>query len=83
MGARNRKLNTLVFADRVAEDFAFTRIIAGAINEPARVTDTFGRDQNTLGIHAIENISEALAFFTNQVFRTGTRKSSKKSSVVA
>ena len=69
VSARDRELDTLVFADRSTEHFASRGIFAGTIDEPACIADTLGRDQDSLGIHTVENIAETLALFADQVFR--------------
>ena len=37
-------------------------------NKSARIADRFRGNQNTLGIHTVENVVEAPVFFTDQVF---------------
>ena len=67
MSARDRKLDTLVFADRHTEHLALRGIVARAVDEPARVADTLGGDQDSFRVHAVENVAEALAFLADQV----------------
>ena len=59
----------LVLADGATEDVALARVIAGLFDEPFGVADTFCRDQNALGIHAGEDVAEALAFLADATFR--------------
>src|SRR5215467_15410167 len=66
-GACQRKLYALVPPDGPPEYHAFLCIIAGAIEEPSAIANTLRRDQDTLGVQAIEKITEALAFFADQV----------------
>src|SRR5258708_2261386 len=37
------------------------------VEKPVAIADAFRRDQNALGIHAIENIRETLTFFPKQI----------------
>src|SRR3954471_3281848 len=68
ISARDRKLDALVLPDRPAEYRTLFGVIARLLDEPFAVADAFRRDQDALGIHARENVAEALAFFADQVF---------------
>ena len=69
MRARDRKLDTLVPADRPLEYDALFRIRDRRFREPARVANGFRRHQYALGIHAVQNIAKAPALFADQVLR--------------
>ena len=56
MGAGDRELDTLILADRPTEDSAVFGIGGSAIDEEAAVSDTFGRNQDAFGIHAVQHI---------------------------
>ena len=58
----------LIFADGAAEHFALFGIGARAVDEEAAVADAFRRDQDALGIHAVDDVAEALALFADQIF---------------
>ena len=60
------ELDTLVGADGTAEHRAFVGIVAGFFDEELGVADAFGRDQDALGVHAVHDIAEALAFLAHQ-----------------
>src|SRR5215471_14083589 len=62
-----RELDSLVLADRTIEYHTLFGVTAGALDEPEPIADTLGGDQNTLGIQPIKQITEALAFFADQV----------------
>src|SRR6187402_945660 len=66
MRARDRKLHALVLADGPREHDTLLRVLRRALDEPAAVADAFGRDQNPLGIEAVDQIPEALAFFADE-----------------
>ena len=82
MGAGDRELDALVRADRPAEDDALASRRRRLLDEPAAVADALGGDQDALGVHAVEDVAEALALLADQRV-AGTRRSSKKTSVVA
>ena len=60
------ELHALVLPYRPAEDHAVAGIVAGLVDEPAAVADAFGGDQGALGIEAVEDVAEALAFLADQ-----------------
>ena len=64
---RNWELDALVLSDRAIEDDALVRVRARLVDKPVAIADALGCDKNALGVHAIQNVMEALAFFTNQV----------------
>ena len=66
VAARDRKLHTLVLANGATKNVAFAGIIAGFFDEPFGVTNTFGGNEDTLGIHTRQNVTETFAFFANQ-----------------
>ncbi|MNE13103.1 hypothetical protein D3C80_1059300 [compost metagenome] len=60
------ELHALVLADGAAEHHAVAGIVAGLLDEPAAIADALGGDQGPLGIQAVEDVLEALAFFADQ-----------------
>ena len=62
------ELNTLVLADRTAENFPFTHVVGHLVGEPVAVADAFGRNQRALGVEAGEDVFETLAFLADEVF---------------
>ena len=69
VGAGERKLDTLVLADRPAEDPALAGIARRLVDEPSTVADAFGRDQDPFGIHAVEDVSKAAAALPHEGIR--------------
>ena len=69
IGARDRELDALVLPDRPAEHAALLGVGARLLDEPFGVADAFGADQDALGVHAGEDVAEALAFLADQVRR--------------
>ena len=67
MGAGDGELNALVFADRAVEDPAFAGVRRRLGDEPPRVADGLGGDQDALGVEAVEQIPESLALFADQI----------------
>ena len=66
IGFGKRKLDALIFANRIAKDRTLIGIGAGFFDKPFGITNTFGSDQDTLGIHARKNIAEALALLPDE-----------------
>ena len=66
---RDRELYALVLADRTVEYHPLVGIVGGGADEPLRVADRLVRDQDALGVHAVEDAAETLAFRPDQVFR--------------
>ena len=69
MGVRlgDRKLDSLVCADRPAEHHPFSRVIGCPFDKPAAVADGLGGDQNPLRIPPVDDVTESLAFLSDQV----------------
>ncbi len=67
MRAGDGELHALVLADRPAENRAVLGVGGGAIDEELPVADALGGDEDALGIHPVEDVAEALAFFPDQV----------------
>src|ERR1043166_6021969 len=65
--ARDRELHALVRADGPAEHLALARVAARAIDEVAGVADALGGDENTLSVHPIEDVPEALALLADEI----------------
>jgi hypothetical protein len=57
----------LVLSDWPAEDAALVRVVDAFPEQPAAVADALGRDEDPLGIHAVEDVAEALALLADQV----------------
>jgi hypothetical protein len=74
----DRELHALVLADRAAEHDAVLHVGAHAVDEPVAVADAFGGDQGALGIQAVQDVLEALAFLADQVL-AGISRFSKNS----
>ena len=64
--ARDRKLDALVLADRTAEHLALLGIVRRPLDEPAAIADTFGGNQDALGIHAVENVAKTLVLLADE-----------------
>ena len=63
----DRELHALVLPDRAAEHFPVVGVIRRLLDEPAGISDTLMRDQDALRVHAVEDITEAFAFLTDQI----------------
>src|SRR5918995_2138157 len=63
---RYGELDALVLADGSAEDDALRGAAGGLIYEPASVADALGGDQDPLGVHAVEDVAEALALLADE-----------------
>src|SRR5919112_2355549 len=63
------ELNALILSNRTAEDDALIGTAGSLIHEPPSVTDALGGYEDTFGIHAVEDVAEALAFLTDQAAR--------------
>ena len=66
MGARNGKLNSLIGANGPAKDDALCRVLRRLSYEPPAVANTLSRNQNSFGIHTVEDVPESLALFPNE-----------------
>src|SRR5690606_27503484 len=69
VGARDWELDALVLPDRPSEHNPHAGIVGGAANEKTRIAQTYGRDQNAHGVHAVDDVAEALSLFAYQVLR--------------
>ena len=67
IGFGDWKLNALVLSDGAAKNLPLASIARSFFNEPFGISDAFGCDQNTFGIHSGENISKAFAFFADKI----------------
>ena len=52
VGARDRKLHTLILADRATEKNALIRVGRCLVDEPFSIAHAFRSDQQALGVHA-------------------------------
>ncbi|MNJ45829.1 hypothetical protein D3C77_409410 [compost metagenome] len=62
-----RMLDALVQADRAVEHFALQRIVRRPGQRGAAQAHGFAGHQNALGVHAVEDVLEALALLANAV----------------
>ena len=60
-------LDRLVLADRPAEHDALLGVARGAGQRRAADADRLGRDQDALGVHAVQDVLEALALLADAV----------------
>jgi hypothetical protein len=67
IGAGQWELDALVLADRPVENDALLGVVDALLQQPAAVADAFLRDQDALGIRAVENVAEAPAFLADQI----------------
>ena len=67
IGARDRELHALILPDRPSEHIALLGVAARPPDEPFGVADAFGRDQDALGVHAGQDVTEALPFAADQI----------------
>src|SRR6267378_6850444 len=58
--AGERELDPLVLTDRAVEDDALLGVVDALLKEPAAVADALLGDEDALGIHAVEDVAEAL-----------------------
>ncbi len=56
-----------LLADGPVEDHALGRVRGHAVHEPVAVAHALGGDQHALGVQAVEDVPEALAFLADQV----------------
>src|SRR5579884_371986 len=63
----DREGDALVLTDWPAKDNALAGVFGGAIDEPVAVADALGGQQDALGIHAVEDIAEAIPFLADQI----------------
>src|SRR5260370_39907004 len=61
------KLDALVLADGTAKDAALPGPLSCPLNEPAPIANAFGSDQDALGVHAVQDVAEALPLYPNQI----------------
>ena len=64
---RKRMLDRLVLADRTVEHDALARISRRALERQHAEPDRLGRDQDALGIHAVQDVLEAPALLADAV----------------
>src|ERR1019366_5616525 len=64
---RTKKLDALVLADRSPEDEAVLGIATRARDEPVRVSDALGRDQDPFRVHPVEDVAEPLPLLADEV----------------
>ena len=59
----------MIRADGATEDDPLRRVPARLLDEPAAVTNAFRRDQDALGVHAVQDVAEAVPFLTDERIR--------------
>ena len=69
IGPGNRKLHSLVAADRAAEYFPLAGVSGGPVDEPAPVADAFPANQRAFGVHPVQDVAKALPLRADQVLR--------------
>ena len=60
-------LDRLVLADRAVEHDAALGVLGGARQRELAEADRFGRNQDALGIHAVQDVFEAAAFLAQAI----------------
>ena len=68
VGLGNGKSNALVLADGAVEDHALVGVFDGAIDKPISISNGFAGDHGALGDHAVKDVFESLALFSDEVF---------------
>src|SRR5215210_7639586 len=63
---RYGKLDALVLPYRAPEDLAFLGPLGGLVDEPPPVADALAGDEDPLGVHAVQDVAEALALLPDQ-----------------
>src|SRR5215217_6495586 len=69
VGLCQGELDALVLSYRTAEDDALLGAAGSLFHEPPSVTDALGGYEDTFGIHPVEDVAKASAFFANQAAR--------------
>ena len=59
VGVGQRELHALVGADLAAEHLPLVRVVDGAVDEPVAVADGLGRQQDALGVPAVDDVAES------------------------
>ena len=65
-GAGDRELDALVGADGLSEHDPFASVGDRPFDEPARIADAFGGDQDALRVEAVEHLPEAGALIADE-----------------
>src|SRR5829696_5750286 len=63
---RYGELDALILSYRTAEDDALTGALGRTVHEPPSIADALGGDEDPFGVHAVEDVPEALAFLADQ-----------------
>jgi hypothetical protein len=63
------KLNSLVLADGTSEDDALLGITGGALDQPFRIANALGCDEDAFGVHSRQDVAKAFAFLADEVGR--------------
>src|SRR5215470_11277961 len=66
VGLGDGELHALIRPDGLAEDHALLRVRHGLLDEPPRVPQGIGSDQDALSVHAVEDVGEALALLADE-----------------
>ena len=66
IGLGDGELHALVGADGAPENLALSGIRTGLLDEPAAIADALGRDQDSLGVHAVQDVAKAPALLADQ-----------------
>ncbi len=71
-------LDALIFSDRAIEDDAFFGVVRRPRQRQFAETDGFRRNQDTLGIHAVQDVFEAAALLAEAIFHRNLEVFEKK-----
>ena len=66
VGAGQRELHSLVGPDRPTEHLALARILDGTLEQETTVAEALRRDEDPLGVHAVEDVAEAAALLADE-----------------
>ena len=64
----NRKLDTLIGADRPSKYDAVGSILGRPLNKPVTIADGFGSDQNPFDIPSVDDVAESFTLFSDAIF---------------
>src|SRR5207244_3910469 len=64
---RQRELDALIRSDRPAEHDTTGRVRRGAFDEPASVAQRLRRDEDPLGVPAVDDVAEAMALSADEI----------------
>jgi hypothetical protein len=62
-------LDALVLADPTSEHLALSGAFCGLLYEPPPVAHALSGDEDTLSVHAVDDVAETFSLFTDNVLR--------------